>query len=63
MRIKLDPDLCQGHGICCEEAPNVFSLDRDPPVRVLQEEPPEELREQVKIAVRYCPTGALRFQE
>ena len=64
MRIQVDRDLCQGHGVCREEAPEVFDVDEaEGQVRILQEEPEEALRERVRLAVRYCPTRALRLLE
>jgi ferredoxin len=27
VKVRVDVDLCQGHGACVEEAPAVFSLD------------------------------------
>lgn len=62
MRIKVDFDLCQGHANCMGEAPEVFQVDDKGYLTVLQEEPPERLREQVEMAVRYCPTGALSLE-
>lgn len=62
MRIRVDYDLCQGHGVCCAEAPGVFEMEGDQ-VRVLQEEPPESLRAEVEQAVKYCPTRAIRIEE
>lgn len=59
MRVKVDRDLCQGHGTCCEEAPEVFRLDADGNLVILQPEPDESQREAVRLAVKYCPTGAL----
>jgi ferredoxin len=29
MRVLVDLDLCQGHGVCCSEAPDVFEMDGD----------------------------------
>ena len=63
MRLVLDRDLCQGHGECCEEAPEVFALGDDGVVRLLQAEPDESQRAAVERAVRYCPTHALRIEE
>ena len=64
MRIKVDRDLCQGHGVCREEAPGVFDIDpAEKRVVVLQEEPPDDLLEQVKAAVKYCPTRALVLED
>ena len=64
MRIKVDFDLCQGHGVCRNEAPEVFDVDRErEQVVVKQERPPEALRAKVQAAVRYCPTRALSIEE
>ena len=63
MRIKVDFDLCQGHGECEGEAPEVFELDDDGKLKVLQENPPEELRAKVERAVKYCPTMALKIED
>ena len=29
MKMKIDPELCTGHGRCAHYAPNVFRLDDD----------------------------------
>ena len=63
MRIIVDFDLCQGHANCMGEAPDVFLVDDQGFLEILQEEPPEELREAVELAVKYCPTGALSLEE
>lgn len=63
MRIKVDFDLCKGHANCMGEAPEVFQVDEKGYLAVLQEEPPEQLREKVEAAVQYCPTGALSLEE
>jgi ferredoxin len=62
MRIQVDRDLCQGHGVCKEEAPQVFDVEGDTVV-VLQEAPGNEQREAVKLAVKYCPTRALSVED
>ncbi len=62
MRVKVDFDLCQGHGVCEGEAPTVFELDDDGKLTVLLETPPEELRAQVKAAVAYCPGMAISIE-
>ena len=64
MRIEVDFALCQGHGVCKEEAPAVFDVDeREGRVIVLVAEPPESQRAAVALAVKYCPTRALRIGE
>ena len=63
MRIVVDADLCQGHGVCESEAPTVFELAKREKVAVLDSSPPEEARSEVEAAVRYCPTSALSIVE
>ena len=63
MKIRVDMDLCQGHGACAAEAPSVFALDRDGRLIVLNETPDESLRPAVQAAVKYCPTRALRLEQ
>lgn len=63
MRIAVDLDLCQGHGVCESEAPAVFGLGKDRRVTILAERPTEEQRAGVEAAVRYCPTSALHIVE
>jgi len=63
VRIKLDRDLCQGHGTCCAEAPEVFELDDAGRLQILQDEPGAALRESVRMAVKYCPTHALALED
>lgn len=67
MRIKVDLDLCQGHSVCMEECPEVFSVQDQagsyPHVVVLMEEPPEALRDKVLNAVRGCPNRVISIVE
>lgn len=67
MRVKVDLDLCQGHSVCMEEAPEVFRvIENDthyPKVEVLLQNPPEELREKVLCAARYCPNRVITVEE
>ncbi|MCF8589743.1 ferredoxin [Gordonia liuliyuniae] len=62
MRVVVDLDLCQGHGMCEMEAPDVFEAGRDA-VTLLDETPDESLRGEIEAAVRYCPTQALKIVE
>jgi ferredoxin len=64
MKVRIDLDLCQGHGVCAEEAPEVFAVDAaEARVVLLEASPPETLRAKVEAAVKYCPTHALRITE
>ena len=59
MRIVVDADLCQGHGVCESEAPGVFEVGKDHRVVVLDADPPADRRVEIEAAVRFCPTHAL----
>jgi len=63
MRVVVDRDLCQGHGVCESEAPGIFSVSKKGALTVVDETPAEELRAKVEQAVRYCPTHALTIVE
>jgi ferredoxin len=63
MRVTVDLDLCQGHGVCESEAPAVFEVARNTTVTILDERPDESHRLEVEAAVRFCPTSALRITE
>ncbi|HMV66036.1 MAG TPA: ferredoxin [Myxococcota bacterium] len=63
MRVVVDWDLCQGHAMCQEEAPEVFQVGKDGQLTVLQERPPESLRAKVEAACTYCPCRALSLVE
>ena len=67
MRIEIDIALCQGHGLCQEEAPEVFRVAEIKgaydQVELIVERPGEEHRERVEAAVRYCPNRVIRIVE
>ena len=64
MIVAADLELCQGHQMCQFEAPDVFGLDAaEDKVILLDANPPEDLREQVARAVKYCPAMALSLVE
>ena len=57
MRVTADREVCVGAGQCELLAPEVFEVDDDGAVRVLQAVPDDE--DAVRDAVQQCPTGAL----
>jgi len=63
LRIVVDLDLCQGHGVCESEAPELFEVNRDRKVEVLDRTPDESQRRALEAAVKYCPTHALSLIE
>ncbi len=62
-RIVVDRDLCQGHGVCESEAPDVFEVSKDAVLTVLDDAPGHAHRKAVEAAVKYCPTHALKIVE
>jgi ferredoxin len=63
VKVIVDRDLCQGHGVCESEVPEVFSVSKGGDLTIIDENPPEDLRKAVELAVSYCPTHALRIEE
>ena len=63
MRIVVDRDLCDGHGMCEAMAHEYFELDDDDVMHVLDETPPESERAKVHAAVQACPALALSLQD
>ena len=62
MKVIVDFEVCQSHGLCMQAAPEVFELRDDGFLYILQEEPAEALRRKVEAAVRECPTGAIKLE-
>lgn len=61
--LRVDLDLCQGHGVCVDESPEVFEVDPEERKVVLRiENPDDSLRASVESAVRHCPSRALSIE-
>ena len=64
MKVNADLNVCIGAGNCAQVAGMVFAQrERDGLVVVLQEDPPPQLTDTVRKAVRLCPSGALSLSE
>ena len=62
MRVIVDLLKCESNGLCMGQAPDVFLVNDDDELVVLQAEPAEELRSQVERAVKMCPKQALTLE-
>lgn len=62
MKVKVDLDRCEGHGRCESAAPEVFRVEDDISI-VLIEEPGADLRPKVERAARLCPRQAVIIEE
>jgi ferredoxin len=62
MEVRVDPLACEANGVCVGLVPDVFDLDDDDVLHVAPD-PPAELRDRVRHAVRSCPKAALSLDE
>ena len=63
MRIVVDREKCTGLGMCEAEAPDLFEVQDDGSLTVLNDHPGSEDREAAEAAVMACPTEALTLVE
>lgn len=62
MKVSVDLDTCDGNGVCMSICHEVFEVAEDG-VHVLQDEPGEEFRQQLKGAEVSCPTQAITVRD
>jgi ferredoxin len=62
-KIDVDWELCESNGVCMGIIPEVFRLEDDDTLTVLQEDVTPENEEQVREAVRQCPRQAISIVE
>ncbi|RYJ04814.1 MAG: ferredoxin [Actinomycetales bacterium] len=62
MKIHADLDRCEGHGLCVEQAPDLFDLDDDGELiqRLEGLDLPQEAEAAGRRAIDSCPVAALR---
>ncbi|HEY6471611.1 MAG TPA: ferredoxin [Acidimicrobiales bacterium] len=63
MRVVVDFDQCESNALCMGILPEVFEVRDDDFLYVLDEKPPEELREKLMEAVRSCPKNAISIED
>jgi len=62
IRIALDRDKCQGHGVCVMHAPETFVIDPDTGVaEVLPDGALRSSRESLDLTEQMCPVHAIRI--
>jgi ferredoxin len=59
MELRVDRDLCEANAVCTGIAPDVFDLDDEDELQILQVDPPDEALGEVERAVASCPKNAL----
>ncbi len=63
VKVVVDFDRCASNAVCMSILPEVFEVRDDGYLYVLQEEPPESLRDKLEEAVRSCPTQAISLSD
>ena len=58
MKVRIDPDLCTGCGLCSDSVPDVFKMGDDI-AEVISAEVPGNLEGAVQEAVDDCPAEAI----
>jgi ferredoxin len=60
MKVRVDPELCQGHTICAMTAPHLFALDDiDGHAQAIDGDVPTDQETLAKEAARSCPEQAI----
>lgn len=62
MRVTVDFDRCEGHGLCAVTAPEVFSFNERGLLHVVEHPGPEH-RAAVDESVRMCPALAVQITD
>jgi ferredoxin len=60
MRIEVDRNRCEGHGMCEAVAPKFFSVDDEGSLTILQDEVSVSDEASVHAATLGCPVAALK---
>jgi ferredoxin len=63
MKVVVDYDACASNAVCMGIVPEVFEVRDDGYLYVLNEHPPAELADKVRMAANNCPTGAITLVE
>ena len=63
MKITVDRDRCEGHGVCEEIAPEVYRLDDSGELELLHKDVPQVLAAKARSGARLCPVAALTVMD
>ncbi|MEU6372528.1 ferredoxin [Streptomyces sp. NPDC046909] len=62
MKVRVDPERCQGHTLCWMTAPKAFQLDEvDGHSSAVSEDVPADQEEDVREAAHSCPERAIQI--
>jgi len=63
VKVVVDFDECASNAVCMGIVPEVFEVRDDGYLYILDENPPESMRDRLREAVNGCPTGAISLVE
>jgi ferredoxin len=63
MKIVVDRHACEGNARCSDVAPEIFEVRDDDKAFVKLENPPANLTEKLKLAVKLCPRQAISIED
>jgi ferredoxin len=63
VKVRVDSDLCVGHGRCYALAPDVFEADERGHCLIPREDVPPGLEEQARAGEQNCPERAITVEE
>lgn len=63
VKVVVDFDRCASNAVCMSILPEVFEVRDDGFLYVLNENPPESMRDRLEESVRSCPTQAISIAE
>ena len=62
MKVRVDPDLCVGHGRCYVLAPDVFVADDFGHCEIVLDQVDGALAEQARVGAENCPERAITVE-
>ncbi len=62
MKVKIDPELCNGDEVCVQLCPEVFEMQEDKAVVIMEGISPD-LQDSVREAADSCPSEAIIIEE
>ena len=63
MKVRVEPEVCVGHGRCYELSPDVFGEDERGRCLIEREEVPPDLMQQARAGASACPEKAITILE
>jgi ferredoxin len=63
MKVVVDRHACEGNARCSDVAPEIFEVRDDDKAFVKLENPPANLTEKLKLAVKLCPRQAITLED